>query len=200
MSVSSSSSSGSSAAGAGLSTVVAPDSLRQTERLDDGVERDLELGEHHPCRRDRVDDDRAVGAGDDDDRVLAVVTDRDQRPAARETVDDADPGVVDPVVLQHVTQQRRRVIGAERSQEGGGGAGPGGGDRLVEALAPSVFGIRVTEDGLAGRGCAGGRGDQIEVGAADDADVEHRRRPCAGVDGADQPAERARTPIGAIRR
>ena len=82
-----------------------------------------------------------------------------------------------PSSSQHVAQPRRRGVGAERSEERGGGAGPGGGDRLVEALAPGVFGIRVTEDGLARRGCAGCRGDQIEVGAADDADVEHRRRP-----------------------
>jgi hypothetical protein len=92
-------------------------------------------------------------------------------------VDDTEPGVVDAIEFEYLLQERPSCIGAQRTDEGGAGAGASGGDHLVEAFAAGVLGIRVTEDGLAGRGRASSRRDQIEVGAADNADVEHRRRP-----------------------
>ena len=148
---SSSSSSGSSAAGAGLSTVVAPGPLA---RRNASMIVSSGISSWASTTRDGGTDSTTtalVGAGDDDDRVLPVVIDRDQRPAAREVVDDPDPGVVDPVLFQHVTQPVARHRRPERSDECDGGAGPSGGDRLVEALASGVLGVRAGEHGLAGR-------------------------------------------------
>ena len=176
MSVSASSSSGNSAAGAGLSTVVAPDRLASRNASMTASSGISSWASTTRAGGIESTDDRAVGAGHDDDRVLAVVADRDQRPAGRETVDDADPGVVDPVVARAPAAAAPPASSVPSAPtKRGRGAGAGGGDRLVEALAPGVFGVRATEHGLAGRRRAGGGGDEIEVGAADHADVEHRR-------------------------
>ena len=102
---------------------------------------------------------------------------------------------------QLVEEEPPGVITAEGTDEGGGGAGAGGSNRLVEALAAGVLGVVGAEHRLARRREARRRGDEIEVGAADDADVV-RRRSLVG----DQlrrttgQTARARTPIGAIRR
>jgi hypothetical protein len=67
------------------------------------------------------------------------------------------------------------------------------GDRLIDAFAASVLGVLGPEQRLTWFGMPRRPRDQIKICAPDDADVEVRIRRNVG-----QPADRARTPIGAI--
>ncbi len=143
----------------------------QGQAVGDGRQRDLELQEQHRRAREVVDGQRAVGAGDHDDRVLARRVDRDQRSTGRTGLPRGGAGVhagggelgeeaLTGLVVAHGADERRAGTGSSRR------------DGLVQPLAPGVLGVRRPEHRLAGARQDAGGGDQIEVGAPDDADVE----------------------------
>ena len=108
--------------------------------------------------------------------------------------DDGEPRDVDALVLGHRAQPLAGIVVANRGDQGNRRAGPCGRDRLVESLATRVLREVRTEHGLAGTRQSRRDGDEIEIGAADDDDVERH-----GSIGSAQLA-RARMPIGAISR
>ena len=142
-------------------------------RLEDDVVRNLELAEHGAfdlARRQEL-----VRAGHDDDLVLAVCRDEDQRePGAAGTLQvELDAGRV---------EVREGLVGlgvvADRADEPNRRAEPGCGDGLVRALA-----ARKPVEGGRGERLAGPRQpvdlrDEVEVDRADDGELgaELRRR------------------------
>jgi hypothetical protein len=106
-----------------------------------------------------------VGAGRDDDEVLRLRVDRDQRDA-RGSGHGAQPVEADPGRPQALPELAAERVVADRTDERAARPGPGRRDRLVGALAAGHRAERSTEDGLAGPGQRL-RGDhQVQVGAA----------------------------------
>ena len=170
-STSSRSSASSRPAGAGLSTVDRAVPASGSERGDDGVAGDLELGEHDTRAGERGPRDVGVGARHDDDRVLAALVDGDDGATGR-VGDSSDERRIGAGLDHGSEQPATGIVVADGGDERRAGAGAGGGDGLVQALAAGVLGVGGAEHRLAGPGEPRGRGDEVEVGAADDADVE----------------------------
>src|SRR5690606_532319 len=113
--------------------------------------------------------DGAVRAGDDDDRVAALVVDHDVGEAAR-AGDPAEEGHVDAGVREGVAHLGAEGVLADRAEERHFGARAGGGDGLVGALAAGHGAEVAAGHGLAQFGGLGDVGDQVHVGAAEDGD------------------------------
>ena len=101
---------------------------------------------------------------------------------------------VDPVAGEHGMHPAPGVVVAEAAHEGDAGAAAGGRHRLVEALAAGVLGVAVAEHRLTGPGMRGVVATRSRL-ALPTTQTSQR----AGMQRR-QLAERARTPIGAIRR
>jgi hypothetical protein len=145
------------------------------EGIGDDVDRDLQLGQHDAGRRQGGGQQRGVGARHDDDRVLPGGIDGDQRSARRRPDDPLHGGPVDPLGVDDGREVDSGVVIAERGDERASAAGAPRGDGLVEALAARILVVLGTEDRLAGRRMAQGGDDEVEVAAADDANVERGR-------------------------
>ena len=145
-------------------------------------EREFELAENHAggsdlrgVAMDEVGRDFAVGSGDDDDAVLALVVDEDGGDAGG--AGNALDGLGSDAGVCEIFDER----GAEDIGVGCGGGSDGadhldgiaearGGDGLVGAFAAGG-GVEVgADDGLAGDGDGVGVRDQVHVDAADDDD------------------------------
>ena len=125
-----------------------------------------------PCRCTCSSSRNAFGAERDDDRVLGVVGHDDRREPGRHVRQPRDPGDVDALGLQRGDHLVARRVGAEAADQGGRRTLTGGGDRLVQPLAPRPRPEVGGGDGLAGVRHAGGAQGEVEVEAADDRDLD----------------------------
>ena len=107
---------------------------------------------------------------DDDDRVLPGVGDPDQRPTRRRFARRTPPASMPSPASTSSSRRRRRRGRWHRRTPPAPSARRG--HRLVEALAAGVLGVARADHRLAGPGQAWRAGDEVEVGAADDAHVE----------------------------
>ena len=103
---------------------------------------DIELAENgvglphlHPGSREIC-----IRAGRDDDLVLAVVRDEDQRDARMgvRVVDRADPLQVDAGFLESGEGLVGKIVDGDHAREADGGAEPGRGDGLVRPFPPGT--------------------------------------------------------------
>src|SRR5581483_4688662 len=140
-----------------------------------GRNRDLELAEHRLDALEVACLGRSVGSGRDDDRVLPVAPDQDQRDAGR-LADATNAAQVDA----SVTKQRRRLVRerivADCADEAYVRTEPGRGQRLVRALAAgNTLEGRVGERLPRPRQPLRSR-DEVEVDRPDDRDARVRRQ------------------------
>ena len=121
-------------------------------------ERDFELREDHAgfaqqrgVRGDIFGKQLAVGAGDDDDVVLAIAANIDERDAGR-TFHAADGIYADAGVAQSIFERGAERIVANISEHADGIAEPGDADGLVRAFAAVKRAEILADDGFAGKG------------------------------------------------
>ncbi len=145
-----------------------------------GFERHLELEQHHVRGLDHVTSrldvgrrQRTVGAGDDDNRVLAGSVHSDERHARRRLRPRRDVADVDPLARETLPHDEAEGIVTDPADHRHFAAQPLRRHRLVGALATWHCQERVAREGLTRPGKARGPHDEIHVEAADDGDAGH---------------------------
>ena len=140
-------------------------------------QRHLELREHDFGARDgrvRFVDVRrrelAVGAGDDDDLVLAGAVDDDVRDAGRGGLRLTDVRCVDAEGREVAQRRRAERVRADLGDHGHAAPQKRRGDGLVRALAAEELLEARAQQSLAGPREARRAGHEVDVGAADDDD------------------------------
>ena len=132
----------------------------------------LERGPH----LDRTE--RRVRAAGDRDRVLARLVDDDQGNAGGFVGEGQEPREIDPLLLERRPCRPPERVVTDRPDEEGPCPEPGGGHRLVAALAAVMLREPAADDGLALPGKPLGRDDEVLVDRADDDDpTRHLRTP-----------------------
>jgi hypothetical protein len=146
----------------------------------DLCDRGLELGDQEvralelPGEVGLVDLDPRVGARDDDDAVLSVVVDHDQRGARRSGGVDGDGGGVDAVARERLAQRASVIIVAHATHELHLGALSRTADGLVAALAAGDAIDRAALQRLAGCRRMRHAQHQVHVEAAEHHDAWRR--------------------------
>ena len=128
---------------------------------------ELELLERGP-HLDRIE--RRVRAAGDRDRVLARLVDHDQRDPGGLVGEREQPGDIDPLGLERRSCRPPERVVTDRPDEEGPCPEPGGGHRLVAALAAVVLREPAADDGLALGGKPLRGDDEVLVDRADDDD------------------------------
>ena len=102
--------------------------------------------------------------------VLARLVDHDQRDAGGLVGEREQPGDIDALGLERRPRRPPERVVADRPDEERPCPEPGGGHRLVAALAAVMLREPAADDGLAGRGKPLRRDDEVLVDRADDDD------------------------------
>ena len=115
-----------------------------------------------------------VGPGGDDDGVLALGIDGDERRAGRLGAQLAG-AEIDALGFQHRQRDIGEFVGAVRADQRDLRAGAPGRQRLIGALAAGDGDIILAEHRLAGAGNALGAGDEIDVDGSENDDHAPKR-------------------------
>ncbi len=149
----------------------------------DGVERRFQLHDQYPGfgngwpgRIDHLGRQPRIGAGRDDDHVLAVLGDENIGDTRGDAVERRDMGRIDPVGHQIGYRLAGKAVVADGSDHARHGAQPGAGHRLVQSLAADGHGHVAAGDRLVRLRQAGDPQNEIDIGAAGD-DDRHARLP-----------------------
>ncbi len=135
---------------------------------------DLGVAEQRPRRRAVLGRERAVGAGADDDRVLAGGgVHRHQRLSAGRSLGHQHPLHIDPLRGQRRPQPPADRVRTDHPHHRDLGSEPRRRDRLVGALAARVLGQGTAQHGLPRPGVVRDRYHQVQVEAAHDCDLRH---------------------------
>ena len=130
----------------------------------------------------------AIGASNDDDRVLSARVDLDHGSPCGDACNGCEPTIVDAFSEYDVAQCDARGVIADGADQRNVGASSCRSDGLIQTLPAGKFLIVRSADRFTGPGEAGRANDKIEIQAPDDTNVEVGQ------------LARARTPIGAMRR
>lgn len=122
-----------------------------------------------------VDGDQGVGAGRNDDGVLAGIFDGDHAQAAGRIGRRVEVGRVDVVGVEDGAEPWGVGIIAHATDDGDERAESSGGDGLVGALPAGIRLVRTAKDGLAVLWKMRATNDQVHVEGAEDAEAWRRR-------------------------